>query len=249
MSLFSSVSDMYLRRHIRSLLERYYALQGINMKDLERKTNRELIDLLKKVLENQESKINELQLENDTMHKKAEKMQDRNKDLELKNDQLYDRNEKLIKSLRDSKEVSFTLDNENKIKNFKFFKTIKDIFKDGTTIKKDTEFIIDKDFGNGNYELHFSEDERNKYKNEYGDDYIFSLDEMNEFSKPVISSVKNYKHEVLRGLDGELNMETEKHMVKLQRCNTKTEAAAEVAFHMSREYFIREKYKEHGLER
>jgi hypothetical protein len=165
MSLLSSVSDMYLRRHIRSLLERYYALQGINMKDLERKTNRELIDLLKKVLENQENKINELQTENDTMYKKAEKMQDRNKDLELKNDQLYDRNEKLIKTLNE-KEV-------------------------GVTSEK----------------------------------------------------------EVLRGLDGELNMETEKHMAKLQRCKTKTEAAAEVAFHMSREYFIREKYKEHGMER
>lgn len=47
------------------------------------------------------------------------------------------------------------------------------------------------------------------------------------------------------GLDLELSAEMEKHMCKLLRCKTEKEAAAEVVWHFAREYFIREKYKEH----
>lgn len=74
-----------------------------------------------------------------------------------------------------------------------FFNTTKDInFPDGTNIKKGTEFLIDKNYEDLRYEVHFSEDERNNYNSEFGDNYLFSLDQIKSFAEPTENSIKKY---------------------------------------------------------
>lgn len=77
---------------------------------------------------------------------------------------------------------------------------------------------------------------------------INELQTRNNFMHKVMEN-----NEIFRGLDTDLNYEQEKHMVKLLKCNTKEEAAAEVVWHFAREHEIKEKYKERyqdkGVER
>lgn len=74
---------------------------------------------------------------------------------------------------------------EQMIKNleFKFFLTTVDLnLKDGSYIEKGTEFLIEKVLQNGLLELHFSNNEENHYKNECGDGYLCTLQQLRSFA-------------------------------------------------------------------
>jgi dsDNA-specific endonuclease/ATPase MutS2 len=125
-SIKTSVEDAYLNYHIKSLLERYYLLQGLDMRELEHKTTKELLDKVEELLDNQFVKIEELERKNENKDKVIEKLKDKtdklnesNKKLEIKNEELYERNEKLVNRLTeyrmmDAFELTNDLRKENK---------------------------------------------------------------------------------------------------------------------------------------
>ena len=60
--------------------------------------------------------------------------------------------------------------------------TIKDLnLEDGSFIKKGTSFFVE-DFENGVCNVHFSNNPKNKYNNDLGDNYLFNLKEISDFS-------------------------------------------------------------------
>ena len=60
--------------------------------------------------------------------------------------------------------------------------TIKDLnLEDGSFIKKGTSFFVE-DFENGVCNVHFSNNPKNKYNNDLGDNYLFNLKEVSDFS-------------------------------------------------------------------
>lgn len=82
---------------------------------------------------------------------------------------------------------------ENNINELKFFETTKDLsLEDGSRIKEGTEFLVEGYYDDKKVALHFSADEENKYKNEFGDEYFFSLEQIREFAKPTDYSIEDY---------------------------------------------------------
>lgn len=72
---------------------------------------------------------------------------------------------------------------KNNIKELRFFNTTKDLkLKDGSFITKGTEFIIEEN-NTGKYNVHFSANNKNIYKNQFGNDYKFSLEQIKDFSQ------------------------------------------------------------------
>ena len=66
---------------------------------------------------------------------------------------------------------------------FKFFRTTIDLeLNDGSFIKKGTEFLVESVFEDGLLELHFCMDKNNHYKNECGDGYLCTLQQLKNFS-------------------------------------------------------------------
>lgn len=58
----------------------------------------------------------------------------------------------------------------------------KDLYlEDGSFIKKGTSFFVE-DFENGVCNVHFSNNPKNKYNNDLGDNYLFNLKEISDFS-------------------------------------------------------------------
>ena len=66
---------------------------------------------------------------------------------------------------------------------FKFFRTTIDLeLNDGSFIRKGTEFLVESVFEDGLLELHFCMDKNNHYKNECGDGYLCTLQQLKSFS-------------------------------------------------------------------
>ncbi|SHN86448.1 MULTISPECIES: hypothetical protein [Desulfitobacterium] len=84
-------------------------------------------------------------------------------------------------------EESITSPEIERMKNleFMFFITTVDLnLKDGSYIKKGTEFLVEKVLQNGLLELHFSMNEENYYKHECGDGYLCTFQQLQSFIEP-----------------------------------------------------------------
>lgn len=113
MNIKQSIEDFFLRKHVKSLVECFYLLHGVTLKDVERMTNKELLDVLKELLELQHKKVAELELRNSAMHKVILRIEDENKNLQKTNDDLYDRNELLVKQIYERNDFMKSYEKEN----------------------------------------------------------------------------------------------------------------------------------------
>lgn len=113
--LKNSIEDAFLKYHVKTLVERYYILNGIDMKEIERITNRELVDLLTQILELQQVKFAEMERSNSKKDTTIVALRDKINKLEKTNEDLYERNESLVTVIKDAEKSRHILSLETRI--------------------------------------------------------------------------------------------------------------------------------------
>lgn len=121
-----AIEDAYLKQHVRKLVERFYLLHGLDMRDIERRTMRELVELLEQFLDVQGKQLESLQNELKTKDeyildsdKEKSALAMENQKLEKRNISLYVRNEQLIRDV-----AELELENTNVSQALKAYETV-----------------------------------------------------------------------------------------------------------------------------
>lgn len=155
-----AVEDAYLRQHVKKLVNQFYALHGLDAKDVEHKTMKELVELLGQFIQVQEKQVKMLQDDvkaKDNYIKETDRektaLAQENQQLEKRNINLYVRNEQLIRDVAERDlEIADLQKKDKKVINLEQSDILKNFYEKLNGTEK-TENLTDKKAASQGLEL------------------------------------------------------------------------------------------------